>query len=85
MAALSRVPREPEYDVDLTLNAKGDVQIVVSAKGPDVAAAGAAAEAEFDRLRAKYPRTEPTPDAEALKQARKVGAIQAAKAKANAA
>lgn len=56
MQALSRTPREPECSVDLTLNAKGDVQIAVNAKGGDVATAGAAAQAEFDRLCLEYPR-----------------------------
>lgn len=59
MQALTRASREPECSVDLTLNAKGDVQIGVSAKGTDVAAVGAAAQAEFDRLRGEYPRTGP--------------------------
>jgi hypothetical protein len=64
MAALTRSIREPECSVDLTLNAKGDVQISVGAKAPFVEEAmtvsllhvGAAVEAEFDRLCAKYPR-----------------------------
>jgi hypothetical protein len=84
---VQRPSREPECSVELTLNAKGDVQISVSAKGPDVAAMGAAAEAEFDRLMAKYPRPEPTPADEALKEARKVAAISqrvAAKARNSA-
>jgi hypothetical protein len=56
MQALSRTPREPECAVGLTLNAKGDVQIAVEAKGPDVGGIGVAVQAEFDRLRAEYPR-----------------------------
>lgn len=82
MAAVSRAPREPECNVDLTLNAKGDVQIYVSARGvPPISLVGAAAEAEFDRLLAKYPRAEPPEGAEALAQARKAAAIQGARAR----
>lgn len=57
-ARMTRAPRQPEASVDLTLNAKGDVQVHVSVQGigEDVGAIGAKAEAEFDRLLAKYPR-----------------------------
>jgi hypothetical protein len=86
MAHAQRPARTRDCNVDLTLNAKGDVQIGVSAQGPadELAAVGKAVEAEFDRLCAKYPRPEPTDADEALKQARKAAAIQAARAKANA-
>jgi hypothetical protein len=83
---MNRPARSHDCSVDLTLNAKGDVQIAVSAQGPAslVAEVGAAAEAEFDRLCAKYPRPEPPDADEALKQARKVAAIQSNRAKATA-
>jgi hypothetical protein len=82
MAALVRAPREPEGSVELSVNARGDVQITVGAKGSDVAEVAVAVEAVFDRLRAKYPRATPEPPADPeLKQARKVAAIQTAKAR----
>ena len=81
MQALSRSPREPECAVDLTLNAKGDVQINVAAKGPDVSEVGAAVEAEFDRLRAKYPRSEPTDAEQAAKKLGGAARIHAARAR----
>lgn len=56
MQALSRTPREHECSVELTRNAKGDVQIAVASKGGDVSTAGAEAQAEFDRLCVEYPR-----------------------------
>lgn len=56
MSALSRTPREPECGAELTRNAKGDVQITVTARGADVGEVGKAAEAEFDRLCKSYPR-----------------------------
>jgi hypothetical protein len=57
MQALSRTPRGPEYSGSLTLNAKGDVQIVWEVKGDDPAVALKALRAGFDVLRTAYPRT----------------------------
>jgi hypothetical protein len=56
MAALHRAPSAPEHTVSLNLNAKGDVQIEVTGKGTDLNALGSDVQAEFDRLRAAYPR-----------------------------
>lgn len=56
MQALSRAPQAPEHTVSLNLNAKGDVQIEVTGKGTDLEALGLGVQAEFDRLRAQYPR-----------------------------
>ena len=71
----------PECGVELTLNAKGDVQIAVSWKGSDLVAGALLAETEFDRLCVKYPRSVPTDTETALQQARKATAIQANRAK----
>lgn len=60
MQALNRQPRDPECGVELTRNAKGDVQIAVTARGADVGEVGKAAELEFDRLCEKYPRASVT-------------------------
>jgi hypothetical protein len=83
MAALSRSPREPEGNVELSLNAKGDVQITVGAKGSDVVEVALAVETVFDELRAKYPRAAPPPPTDPdVAQARKIAGIQAARARA---
>jgi hypothetical protein len=56
MAALARRPAEPEHTVGLTLNAKGDVQIEVTGRGPDLDALSAAVLAQFEWLREQFPR-----------------------------
>lgn len=56
LAALQRAPQPPEHTVGLTLNAKGDVQIEVTGRGHELEALGQSVQAEFDRLRAAYPR-----------------------------
>ena len=56
MAAMQRRPAEPEHTVGLTLNAKGDVQIEVTGRGPDLDALVASVQAAFDGLRDLYPR-----------------------------
>lgn len=56
MAALHRAPQAPEHTVGLTWNAKGDVQIEVTGRGPDLEQLGRDVSAEFDRQRARYPR-----------------------------
>lgn len=56
MAALHRAPQAPEHTVSLTWNAKGDVQIEVTGRGPDLAGLQADVITAFDALRAKYPR-----------------------------
>jgi hypothetical protein len=45
---------EPHSSVELTVLANGDVKPTVKATAATVTEAGRAAEAEFDRLRAKY-------------------------------
>jgi hypothetical protein len=56
MTALRRAPVAPEHTVDLTLNAKGDVQIAVAARGADIDEVAEDAMRVFDQLCAKYPR-----------------------------
>jgi hypothetical protein len=67
LAALTRTPQTPEHTVGLTLNAKGDVQIEVTGRGPDLGELAASVLETFEALRAKYPRSndtsEPTPRA----------------------
>jgi hypothetical protein len=55
--ALAQRPRsEPVSSVDITLNAKGDVQITVSVSDRVPSEAAKIAADIFDVLRAKYPR-----------------------------
>lgn len=56
LAMASRRPSEPVSKVDLSLNAKGDVQISVDVSHADPAVAAQQAADVFDVLRAKYPR-----------------------------
>ena len=56
MAAMLRRPSEPEHTVGLTLNAKGDVQIEVTGRGPDLDALAAHVTAKFEWLREQFPR-----------------------------
>ena len=56
MAALTRPHAEPESMVELTRNAKGDVQITVTVRASDVHACEQLAVGVFDRLTAQYPR-----------------------------
>ncbi len=56
MAALHRKPAEPESMVELTRNAKGDVQIAVTVRGFDLAELERLAGDTYDRLAAAYPR-----------------------------
>lgn len=83
MQALSRAPKDPECSVGLTLNAKGDVQIAVEAKGDAdrIEAVGARVQAEFERLCDAFPRPEPTDADTRAREAAKVAGIQAARAK----
>jgi hypothetical protein len=57
LAALKRQPAAAEHTVDLVLNAKGDVQISVAARGADLDAVAADAARIFDDLCKRYPRT----------------------------
>lgn len=56
VAGLQRTPSPPEHTVGLTLNAKGDVQIEVTGRGPDLDALCASVQTTFDQLRVAYPR-----------------------------
>ena len=52
----SRAPVNPTSSVQLSLNAKGDVQIAVDVNDRDPLQASALAQELFDALQAKYPR-----------------------------
>lgn len=54
--ALATRRSDPLSKVELSLNAKGDVQIAVDVTDPDPAKAAQQASDLFDTLRAKYPR-----------------------------
>jgi hypothetical protein len=54
--ALATRRSDPTSSVELSLNAKGDVQIKVDVNDPDPAVAAKQAGDLFDVLRAKYPR-----------------------------
>lgn len=56
LALASKRPSEPTSKVELTLNAKGDVQIGVDVSATDPKVAVDQASKLFDVLRAKYPR-----------------------------
>jgi hypothetical protein len=58
MTLLQRSAAPPESAVELTRNAKGDVQIGVTVRGHDAAAVEEEACAIFDRLVTKYPRAD---------------------------
>ena len=55
----SRAPVNPTSSVQLSLNAKGDVQIAVDVNDRDPLRAVQLAQEIFDALRTKYPRAEP--------------------------
>jgi len=54
--AAQRQPLVPEHSLDLTRNAKGDVQIALTVRGGDLAQVEQSATDAFDRLCDKYPR-----------------------------
>ena len=56
LAMATRRPSDPVSKVELSLNAKGDVQIAVDVNDSDPANAAKVAADLFDVLRAKYPR-----------------------------
>ena len=56
--ALAQRRSDPVSKVEISLNAKGDVQIAVDVSDTDPAKAAEAAANLFDVLRAKYPREE---------------------------
>lgn len=56
MAALTRPPALPEHSIELTRNAKGDVQISLTVRGHGLEAVLYDAQEAFDRLCQKYPR-----------------------------
>ena len=55
--AAQRQPAVPEHALDLTRNAKGDVQIALTVRGGDLAEVERSATEAFDRLCGKYPRS----------------------------
>lgn len=73
--ALATRRSDPVSKVELSLNAKGDVQIAVDVSDTDPAKAAEAAANLFDLLRAKYPRSSDVEQYQAevrrLKDARK--------------
>jgi len=54
--AAQRQPAVPEHALDLTRNAKGDVQIALTVRGGDLAQVEQSATEAFDRLCEKYAR-----------------------------
>ena len=54
LGALAQTAPAPQSSVELTCDSKGNVKPVVKAYAPTVEEAAARAEAEFDRLLAKY-------------------------------
>ena len=56
MAALTRPHAEPESAVELSRNAKGDVQMTVTVRGTDANEAYRKAVELFDALAQRYPR-----------------------------
>ena len=58
LLAASRAPLQAEHTIGLTWNAKGDVQIEVTGRGPDLAELELSVSHSFDRLREKYPRAQ---------------------------
>lgn len=63
MLAVNRAPQPPEHTLSLNLNAKGDVQIELTARGHDLGELVSSTTAAFDGLREKYPRTPAEPKA----------------------
>ena len=55
LQAAQRQPLVPEHSLDLTRNAKGDVQIGLTVRGGDLDAVEQSATSAFDRLCRKYP------------------------------
>ena len=57
LQAAQRQPVVPEHSLDLTRNAKGNVQIALTVRGGDLAQVETAATEAFDRLCALYPHS----------------------------
>lgn len=58
MAQATRAPAPPEHDLELTRNAKGDVQIALKVRGHDLAKVTDDAISTFAALCRLYPRAE---------------------------
>lgn len=58
LQAAQRQPLVPEHSLDLTRNAKGDVQIALTVRGGELAAVEQSATETFDRLCDRYARAE---------------------------
>jgi hypothetical protein len=63
MLVAARQPTVPEHALELTRNAKGDVQIALTVRSGDLDVLEANATAAFDRLCAKYQRADVVPAA----------------------
>lgn len=64
LQAAQRQPLVPEHSLDLTRNAKGNVQIALTVRGGDLAEVERSATEAFDRLCDRYPHSdEATPAA----------------------
>jgi hypothetical protein len=63
MLVANRQPTVPEHALALTRNSKGDVQIELTVRSSDLAELEQSATTTFDRLVAKYPRTDAAPTA----------------------
>jgi hypothetical protein len=57
LQASQRQPLVPEHSLELTRNAKGDVQIALTVRGNDLAEVERLAVTYFDRLRQQYPHS----------------------------
>lgn len=65
LQAAQRLPSVPEHSLDLTRNAKGDVQIALTVRGGDLADVERSATEAFDRLCEKYPHSSAAPATQA--------------------
>jgi hypothetical protein len=61
LQAAQRQPLVPEHSLDLTRNARGNVQIALTVRGGDLAEVERSATASFDRLCERYPRAAERP------------------------
>ena len=56
--AAQRQPLVPEHSLDLTRNAKGNVQIALTVRGGELAEVERTAVEAFDRICARYPHSD---------------------------
>jgi hypothetical protein len=81
LQAAQRQPVQAEHSLDLTRNAKGDIQIALTVRGADLDQVEAEAVASFDRLCDRYPRAESTDAEEQAKRLGNAARIHAARAR----